>query len=176
MSVDSLVFILAGFVIALLAINPLWRRLLRWTADWLPPDLRGAQLVYAERLFTATEPFLMTARLDRAYRDKKGIIILLELKTRMADRSYLSDVIELSVQRLALMASGSDLVADYGYVVVQRSANAKRISHRVKLLPSEDIIALVQRREALLSGQAIPTFACAPGLCQICAFKEPCSP
>jgi len=87
----------------------------------------------------------------------------------------LSDVIELSVQRLALMASGNDLVAEYGYVVVQRSANAKRISHRVRLLQSEDIIALVQRREALLSGQAMPRFACAPGLCRICAFKKPCA-
>jgi len=176
MSVDSLVFILAGVVIALLVINPLWRRLLRWRADWLPPELRGAQLVYAERLLKANEPFVMTARLDRAYRNKNGVIILLELKTRMADRSYLSDVIELSVQRLALMASGSDLVAEYGYVVVQRSASANRVSHRVNLLPREDIIALVRRREALLSGRVAARFPCAPGLCHTCAFKKPCAP
>lgn len=176
MSVDSPVFILAGCVVALLVINPLRRRLLRWRADWLPPELRGAQLVYAERLFTAKEPFVMTARLDRAYRDKKGVIILLELKTRMADRSYLSDVIELSVQRLALIANGSDLVAEYGYVVVQCSTNAERTWHRVRLLSSEGIIALVRRREALLSGRVAARFPCAPGLCRTCAFKKLCAP
>lgn len=176
MSVDSLVFSLAGCVIALLVVNPLRWRLLRWKADWLPPELRGAQLVYAERLFTAKEPFVMTARLDRAYRDKNGVIILLELKTRMADRSYLSDVIELSVQRLALMANGSDLVADYGYVVVQHSASANKVSHRVNLLPREDLIALVLRREALLSGRVAARLPCVPGLCRSCAFKKPCTP
>lgn len=176
MSVDSLVFILAGCVTALLVVNPLRWRLLRWRADWLPPELRRAQLVYAERLLKANEPFAMTARLDRAYRNKNGVIILLELKTRMADRCYPSDVIELSVQRLALMAGSSDLVADYGYVVVQRSASANNVSHRVNLLPREDIIAFVQRREALLSGWVAARFPCAPGLCRSCAFKKSCAP
>ncbi len=77
-----------------------WRR--RWSA-WLPRELRHAELAYAEKLFRATGPIVLTAKVDRAYRLEGGVLVLLELKTRGFNRPYRSDVIELSAQRVAIM-------------------------------------------------------------------------
>jgi hypothetical protein len=67
---------------------------------WLPDDLHGAELAFAEKKFVSMRLGLV-ARLDRAYRGADDVLHLVELKTRDHDRAYTSDVIELSVQRLA---------------------------------------------------------------------------
>ena len=64
----------------------------------LPAELRGAEIAYAERTFRSHRHRLV-ARLDRAYRTPAGVQ-LVELKTRPRDAVYMSDVIELSTQRM----------------------------------------------------------------------------
>jgi hypothetical protein len=132
-----------------------WIRRIRIHADrsWLPPDLQDAKLIYVERLFRATQPVPLVARLDRAYRRPNGVIVLVELKTRMIDRPHLSDVIELSAQRFALEAQTKDRVSDHGYVVVQRPTRQTKTAHRVRLLTGEEVMALIKRREAILGAR-----------------------
>jgi hypothetical protein len=153
-----------------------WRLWQRPSEEELPPELRRTRLVYAERLFRSLGPISITAKVDRVYRDAKGALVLVELKTRMAHRAYRSDVIELSAQRVALMAQMGESVADHAYVLTERPDGLRTGCHRVRLMEPVDLNALVTRREKLLAGKVEPQPTCAPGMCQKCAFVRPCDP
>lgn len=141
----------------------------------LPRELREARLVYAEQLFAATGGRLsISARVDRAYRLRSGAIVLLELKTRAIDRPYLSDVIELSAQRAAVMLQTGEPVADHAYVAVRRPGSAAPRIHRVRLMPTAEVKALAVRRATILFGRLAPTYAGSTEICRQCAFASGC--
>lgn len=152
----------------------LHRWLYRGDRRWMPRELRGATLAYAEHLFRAPGPQKLTAKVDRVYRRRDGRLVLIELKTRRADRAYLSDVIELSVQRVAITGQTGEDVAAHAYVVVHLPSR-RRTAHRVELLGAVEVDALVRRREAILAGIVRPRFACASALCERCAFENRCT-
>ena len=166
-----------GIADALLALWFVLRALRRRRVDdrdWLPAELRAARLIYAERLFRSSGPVRVSAKVDRAYRDRAGVVVLVELKTRRADKVHLSDVIELSAQRHALMAHTGEIVAMHGYVLDQLVGQRRRKIHRVALFDDEQVAALVARREAVLTGEAEPSSASSPRLCRKCAFVDSC--
>ena len=76
-----------------------------------PRALRDATLIYMEKQFRISNPVGLVAKLDRAYRMPSGMIVLVEFKTRRLDRPLLSDVIQLSAQRMALMGQTGQTVA-----------------------------------------------------------------
>jgi CRISPR-associated exonuclease Cas4 len=141
---------------------------------WLPKELRDAELVYAEKVFRSGGTMPIVAKCDRGYRTKKGVIILVELKTRRVNRTYLSDVIELSAQRFSIQMQNGENVAEYGYVLVQRPGGKSKYLHRVKLLLPEEILALARRREVILTDIASAATTCSKGLCQKCAYCREC--
>lgn len=141
---------------------------------WLPTELQNAALVYTEQVFRARSPVSVVAKLDRGYRNADDVIILVELKTRRVNRPYLSDVIELSAQRLAVHAQTGECVANYGYVVVQQTGSKRKTAHRVDLLSVEEVVALATRRQAILAGAVVPQYACSESLCARCAFVREC--
>lgn len=139
----------------------------------LPDELLSAELAYAERTFRLDLPQLrLSARVDRAYRARSGVVTLVELKTRRIHRPYLSDVIELSFQRLVLMSETGESVAHRAYVLVQGPRRAS--THRVELLSEAQVYELIARREAILSGYAQAAHARVSGLCTHCAFAVEC--
>lgn len=140
----------------------------------LPRELRDAELAYSEQTFCAEGEITIVAKLDRGYRNMRGVIILVELKTRSANRPYFSDVIELSAQRLAVQAQTGEHVATFGYVLVQRPGRMLKAAHRVDLMSVEEIRALARRREHILSGHLVPRYTCSKGLCVGCAFVQEC--
>jgi hypothetical protein len=139
-----------------------------------PRELREARLLYAEQLFTATGKPSISARVDRAYRLRSGAVVLLELKTRVIDRSYLSDLIELSAQRAAVALQTGETVADHAYVAVRRPGSAAPRFHRVRLMPIAEVRALAVRRETILLGGLAPSFAGSAEICRRCAFASGC--
>ncbi|MBX9794472.1 MAG: PD-(D/E)XK nuclease family protein [Burkholderiaceae bacterium] len=139
-----------------------------------PRELRDARLLYAEQQFTATGRLSISARVDRAYRLRSGAIVLLELKTRAIDRPYLSDVIELSAQRAAVMLQTGEPVADHAYVAVRRPGSAAPRIHRVRLMPTAEVKALAVRRATILFGRLAPTYAGSTEICRQCAFASGC--
>ena len=140
----------------------------------LPRELRDARLLYAERLFTAKGRPSISARVDRAYRVPSGGIVLLELKTRGKDRSYLSDVIELSAQRAAIALQTGETVSDHAYVAVRRPSSAAPRIHRVRLMPIAEVKALAVRRETILLGRLAPGYSGSAAICRRCAFASGC--
>ncbi|HJW56376.1 MAG TPA: hypothetical protein VJ577_13985 [Burkholderiaceae bacterium] len=101
----------------------------------------------------------IVAKLDRGYRNAEGVIILAELKTRHRSRPYLTDVIELSAQRLAVEAQTGERVADYGFVLVKLTESKRKMAYRVELLSEEKVVALTRRRKVIMMGEALPRYA-----------------
>ena len=100
--------------------------------------------------------------------------MLVELKTRAVNRTYLSDVIELSAQRLAMMSQTGEFVADHGYVFTQRLDGSWAGWHRVRLMAQSDVIDLAAKREELIAGKTSPRIRGSQGLCKTCAFRRSC--
>jgi len=140
-----------------------------------PVALRDAELVYMERLFRISTPVGLVAKLDRAYRLPSGLLVLVEFKTRWSNQPFLSDVIQLSAQRVAVMGQTGQSVASYGYVIVKApTPRAFPTAHRVKLMTDEQVVALVRRREDVLAGRVLPRGSYSQKACPICAFRAKC--
>lgn len=146
------------------------------TVEVLPPELRTARLIFAERLFRSVGLLSITAKVDRVYRNAAGELVLLELKTRQAHRAYRSDVIELSAQRVSVMAQTKQPVARHAYVLTELPEGRKTTWHRVQLMDAAAVTALALRREALVAGEADACYARTPGICRTCSFRRECQP
>ena len=136
--------------------------------------MRTAKLVYAERPVQSKGRIRICARVDRAYLDRAGQLTLVELKTRGLNTVYPSDVIEMSAQRAALMAATGETVSAHAYVLVQGTDGQVRRPHRVELLTEGQVEALVERRQALLSGAIQARRTCMDGICKNCVFAGLC--
>ncbi len=137
--------------------------------------LRDAELVYVEKTFRTTSPVLIAAKLDRAYRLPSGQLVLLELKTRWNGGPNLSDVIQLSAQRVALSAATGQTVANEAFVLIARPGVPwSPVVHRVDLLSADQVVALVRRREAILANRISPRCTEEVGHCRGCAFRNQC--
>ncbi|MCK0508210.1 PD-(D/E)XK nuclease family protein [Aromatoleum anaerobium] len=132
-------------------------------------------MVYIERLFRISTPVGLVAKLDRAYRMPSGLLVLVEFKTRWSNQPCLSDVIQLSAQRMAVMGQTGQPVASYAYVMVKAPARgALPIMHRVQLMTDEQVVALVGRREGILAGRILPRWSPSRKACLTCAFRAQC--
>lgn len=174
MPFSVLALLVLPIVVLLFLIRVRRLRLVGLEREWLPEELQNAALVYMERLFRARSPVPIVAKLDRGYRRADGVVILVELKTRHLNRPYLSDIIEMSAQRLAVQAQTGECVAHYGYVVIQQTARNCKIAHRVFLLSTEEVTAIARRREMIFAGKVMPKYAGSEGVCDRCAFKWKC--
>jgi CRISPR/Cas system-associated exonuclease Cas4 (RecB family) len=140
-----------------------------------PAELARAQLVYMERLFRIERPIGLRAKVDRAYRLRGGSLVLVELKTRGEDRTHLSDIIQLSAQRLAIEAETGQKVEPYAFVSVLEPTRRRALRHhRVDLLGPDEVVALSRWRDALLAGQAAPRYALSCSVCARCAYNSRC--
>ena len=140
-----------------------------------PAALRDAELVHVEKTFRTTSPVPIAAKLDRAYRLPSGQLVLVELKTRWNGGPNLSDVIQLSAQRVALSAATGQTVADEAFVLIARpGVRRSPIAHRVDLLSVDKVVALVRRREAILAARFSPRYAGEADHCRSCAFRNQC--
>ncbi|MFZ5507554.1 MAG: PD-(D/E)XK nuclease family protein [Pseudomonadota bacterium] len=175
MSAAELWLFLAGCVacviVAWAATRVVRRRAAKANA-WIPRELRDHTLAYVERTFRTGSNRQLVARVDRAYRGRNGLITLVELKTRRADRAHLSDVIELSAQRAALQGETGELVARIGWVVVE--SEGRRTAHRTALMSPRAVWDLVSRRDALLAGTELPRFPATSEVCTTCAYRGRC--
>ena len=139
----------------------------------LPDELRGAEIAYAEQTFRSHRRKLV-ARLDRAYW-LDGVLKLVELKTRSRDIVYMADVIELSVQRLALQDESGQPVARDAWVVVQSSTTGARRPHRVTLLGVDEIQKMRERHAAISRGHLRdPQPARSIRQCETCGHRDRC--
>jgi CRISPR-associated exonuclease Cas4 len=140
-----------------------------------PAALWDAELVYMERLFRISRPVGLVAKLDRAYRMPSGLLVLVEFKTRWSNQPFLSDVIQLSAQKMAVVGQTGQTVASYGYVMVKApTTRALPTAYRVELFSDDQVVALVRRREAILANCISPRRAWSQKACRTCALRQQC--
>lgn len=168
----------AGYVIAGLALAfwlaRLWmRRRPSGERASRPRELANAELVYMEKLFRIREPIRLVAKVDRVYRLPGGSLVLVELKTRGQDRPYLSDIIQLSAQRLALEVQTGAVVKPYAFVSVLGQSREMR-SHQIRLLNAAAVVDLHRRREAILASRVPAAYASTESACRGCALQSRC--
>ena len=175
MPATELWLLLAGCVACVMAAGAaalIVRRRCVQVDEWMPEALKSHTLAYSERTFRSGGNRQVVARVDRAYRDPSGLLTLVELKTRHTNRFHLSDVIELSAQRVALAGQTGEPVARIGWVVVESSAG--RTAHRVTLMSPQAVWELASRRDALLAGTESPGYIATRGLCESCGYRRRC--
>jgi len=151
------------------------RRSIESTGDerGLPAELRGARLAHAEETFRS-EAQRVVARLDRAY-ELAGELVLVEFKTRSASVAYRDDIIELSVQRVALQDERKVPVSRVAWVITQDSATGRRTPHRVTLLDTAEVQALRTRYLAIEAGiEPDPRPARSMNQCLHCGHRAVC--
>ena len=96
-------------------------------------ELRAAELMYIEKRFRIRRPIHLVAQLDRAYRAPDGALVLVELKTRWGG-PQLSDIIQMSAQRMVVEGETGQPVAKHGIVMIERpDAQRSLRSHRIQL-------------------------------------------
>jgi CRISPR-associated exonuclease Cas4 len=136
-------------------------------------DLAGCRLVFTEKTFSINQPIMLIARVDRIYHD--GIaMVLMELKTRYAERVYPSDIIELSAQRLAVSYCTGAPVNDFGYILQQHPVTRRRIIRKVSLLSHEDVMSIAHRHRLLFDGGLPARQANNPECCRRCEYQSEC--
>jgi hypothetical protein len=137
-------------------------------------DLAARNLAFAERTFAIQRPIELTARVDRVY-DDGHVLKLLELKTRTTTKVYLSDVFELSAQRLAVRSNTGREVSDQGYVLLLHPVTRRESLHRVDLLPESSVLGLAHRRQQLMAGLAEPARPQNAAVCKQCEYAAECA-
>lgn len=164
----------AGLVLALV-FGAVWLLRRRGSAERRsrPPGLARADLAYMEKTFRTGGPLWLVAKVDRVYRLPAGALVLVELKTRRRNRPYLTDIIQLSVQRFAVAAQTGVGVEPYAFVSVLDPDGRIR-SHRVRLLGLEEISELRRRRQGILNGRIQPAYALSDAACRHCALRHKC--
>lgn len=139
----------------------------------LPAELRGAVVVFAERTFRSGRHRLV-ARLDRAY-GVGGTVVLVEFKTRNEDVVHATDIVELSVQRVAVQDELGVAVAREGWVVIENRTTGSRSSHRVALLDQAEVVRLRQRYLDVKAGRELVVSAArSAGQCRSCGHRDAC--
>jgi CRISPR/Cas system-associated exonuclease Cas4 (RecB family) len=140
---------------------------------WLPLELRGAELAYAEQRFESQRHGLV-ARLDRAYR-LGGTLYLVELKTRGRHEARVSDVMELSAQRIVLQERTGEAVSKAAYVAVQKDGQGAPRPVRVRLFGEAQVLAMRRRLlEVRASCGHAPEPARSAAACRKCGHREAC--
>lgn len=169
---ETLVFTAcAAFAVAVIFLVARMRYGRAREADWLPSDLVGAKIAFAEKQFSINMPVRLVSRIDRAYEVDAGYH-LMEFKTRKYERVYRSDIIELSVQRMTLAGETGVHVEDNATVIIDTGHH--RVAKKVWLLTDEKIVALIKRREGILVGTTQANYAESSALCQHCAYLKEC--
>ena len=139
-----------------------------------PRELRDAELMYMEKRFRIRRPIHLVAQLDRAYRAPDGALVLVELKTRWGG-PQLSDIIQMSAQRMVVEGETGQPVARHGFVMIERpDAQRSLRSHHVQLWDAAQVVALARRREAVLNGLASPRHAARIETCRRCLYRSEC--
>ncbi|MRV70591.1 hypothetical protein GJ700_02510 [Duganella sp. FT92W] len=164
-------------LVAGVAIGGVWLSVLlsMWSEKkWIPPELRHGRLVYSEKPFSIQRPVRLSVRVDRAYQVGDHIQ-LVELKVRDGHRLFMSDVIEMSAQRLVVEKTTGMKVSDFGIFLLQRPAGGRRTVKKVWLLDQRTVLGLALRREEILRGSVLPTHASSIGTCRSCLYQRECN-
>jgi CRISPR-associated exonuclease Cas4 len=142
--------------------------------DWLPARLRAATLSFSEKKFFEDGPYPLVARVDRAYLTPDGETVLADFKRRSAKRTFESDMVEISAQRVAMMANGVNRVSRLAYVVVVDSRTGTKTAIPIQLEDEHQIQDRIRRFIAIQDGRIAPRSTSSAAICRRCGHQTYC--
>lgn len=140
---------------------------------WLPDELRDARLAFSEATFEGQGVCQVIARVDRAYELASGLLVLVEFKRRSRGRAFLSDIVELSVQRYAMEISGYQ-VSGRAYVVELTEGAATAKAYPVELEVRRQIERRLLKHLEVRRGIERPRGATSRAVCHGCGHRSAC--
>jgi CRISPR/Cas system-associated exonuclease Cas4 (RecB family) len=141
---------------------------------WLPDELRGARLAFSEATFEGQGVCQVVARVDRTYELASGLLVLVEFKRRSRGRVFLSDIVELSVQRYAMEMSGYQ-VSRRAYVVELTGGSSAARRLPVELEEQAQVERRLLRHLNVRRRTERPRGATSAAVCQGCGHQSVCS-
>jgi hypothetical protein len=173
--VDAVLSVAVGLLVVWMLVAVPWRgRATARELRGLPGELENAEIAYAECTFRSPGTRLV-ARIDRAYR--LGCeLTLVELKTRSRNVVYPSDVVEASVQRIAMQDETGERVCAHAWIVVQCGEAAFRNAYRVDLLERAEIVRMVNRYRLVVATDSPAELhgAHSAKACRLCGHRDQC--
>lgn len=139
----------------------------------LPADIRDARFYQTERHLSCKEPVPLKGTPDRVLQLPTGELVVTDLKTRLKQQVYDSDIIQLSVYRILLMRALQKRVKSVGYIVFRRRGRDHYVP--VPLLREEQVVDLYTRYVALRRGER-PHRLNRVAACRKCAYQVICQP
>lgn len=134
--------------LAAVVLNRTYMRLIKGTKmHWfhnesMPRELRSARLILNEAVISTDEPKRIRGQVDQGFRTKKGLLVLVDTKTRSHHQVHQKDVEQLSLYAYILRSNHVRDVARHGYVrTVVFTDNEHRSVHyhRVPLLSGREL-------------------------------------
>lgn len=94
--------------------------------EWLPPELKTAEIYSVEKKLSITGKFNIQGKADRVYKLKAGELVLVERKNRSKKSVSLSDQLQLSLYAYMLKINGNE-IAPFGFVIFQGEDFAQKV-------------------------------------------------
>lgn len=142
----------------------------------MPDEIATGTLVMSEeKIRTTIAGARVCGRTEQVYRTAQGVLIPVESKTRAVSRVYMSDVIQTSLQALALRDVRRK-VADQGYVRTSHPTTKAVAYHPIQLMPRHLLERLVTRYFDVIEGRSVPTHQENRAACEKCGFRDKCWP
>ena len=148
---------------------------------WMPDELRTARLETSEHQLTARiDGDAIPVRPDQVYRTSAGQLVAVDTKVRRGERVYPGDVIEVSIQRLALSQAsryvGTVRIAPYAYIRLRPPGGQGRpVYKRVDTLPEAELVKLYRRYQDVVAGRVTPRCQTNPRACAGCGHVAGCA-
>ena len=143
--------------------------------SWLPARLQEATLKYSEKKFFDGGLYPLVAQVDRAYQTLDGDIILVDFKRRTAKQAFESDMVEISAQRVTLMANGVTPVSRLAYVVVIDPSTDVKTPIPIQLEDEDKIRDRQRQLIAIWDGTLMPSSTHTAGICRRCGHASYCN-
>lgn len=142
----------------------------------MPDEIATGRLVMSEQnLKVDLAGMRVYGRSEQVYQTAADELVVVESKTRQASRVYLSDVIQASLQAVAL-AAGGKRVASQGYVRTSRVDSGAVTYHPIRLMSRRVLEDLVVRYFDVIEGRREPRIPENRAACRNCGFRTKCWP
>jgi len=140
---------------------------------WVPLALMGTRLLMVEKTLHSNDAFAVAGKPDRVYQKRNGTTIPLEYKTRNRIEIRETDIAQLSLQSWLLGKNGLQ-PAGHGFLAIRLRRNGKTVARRIALRPAGWCESLIQRFDALMSGQVAPEKTRDKWKCKSCGHRGRC--
>lgn len=140
----------------------------------MPGEIASGRLEMSEqRIRVRINEAEIYGRTEQVYRSPAGQLVPVENKTRRYSKVFPSDIIQVSLQSLALAEAGH-AVGRHAYIRTRDNRTQQVQYHQVEVMPKSILERLVNRYFEIIEGRQEPTRQRNPNACSQCQFRSRC--